>query len=329
MKKRSRELNVFSISALDLFASAMGAFILIAIVLIPFFPNTDDSAGRIAEREAELEQERTQLKKEKSQLERERTKLKKEKSQLEQEKSQVPQKNAQLAERVRALQRQLAQKDAQLAERVKGLQRQLAQKDAQLAERVKGLQRQLDDTAVLLGIRTTAKKFVMVIDMSGSIYQPGRQDHRQTVKLSVIEILFSFRSEIELALVGFHSPNEKTQLHYWPENRRYFQVRKNTRRRVVSAVNTWMNRVEGTTPTREALLAALALDPEEIILLSDGAPSEDWRDVVRAITSENKNKRIPIHAVAVGSYVLQRDFIDFLVQLTKQNGGSLVGAKPG
>ena len=57
MKKRSRELNVFSISALDLFASAMGAFILITIVLIPFFPNIDDSAERIAEREAELEQE--------------------------------------------------------------------------------------------------------------------------------------------------------------------------------------------------------------------------------------------------------------------------------
>ena len=293
MKKRSRELNVFSISALDLFASAMGAFILITIVLIPFFPNIDDSAGRIAEREAELAQEKANLEKEKSQLKQEKTEVEKGKSQLEREKFQVPQKNT------------------------------------ELEERVKALQQEIDDTSVLLGIRTTAKKFVMVIDMSGSIYEPGVQDHRQSVKLSVIEILSSFRSKIELVLVGFHSPNKKTQLHYWPENRRYFQVWKSTRNRVISAINTWMNRVEGTTPTREALLAALALDPEEIILLSDGAPSENWRDVVRAITIENNNKRIPIHAVAVGSYVLQRDFIDFLVQLTKQNGGSLVGAKPG
>jgi len=37
--RRSREVNVFSMSALDLFASAMGAFILMMIVLMPTFPN--------------------------------------------------------------------------------------------------------------------------------------------------------------------------------------------------------------------------------------------------------------------------------------------------
>ena len=37
MKFRSREINVFSMSALDLFASALGAFILISMVLMPYF----------------------------------------------------------------------------------------------------------------------------------------------------------------------------------------------------------------------------------------------------------------------------------------------------
>ena len=40
MKRRSREISIFSMSALDLFASALGAFILIAIVVFPYFPNT-------------------------------------------------------------------------------------------------------------------------------------------------------------------------------------------------------------------------------------------------------------------------------------------------
>ncbi len=40
MKRKSREVSVFSMSALDLFASALGAFILIAIVILPHFPNT-------------------------------------------------------------------------------------------------------------------------------------------------------------------------------------------------------------------------------------------------------------------------------------------------
>ena len=40
MKRKSREISIFSMSALDLFASALGAFILIAVVMFPFFPNT-------------------------------------------------------------------------------------------------------------------------------------------------------------------------------------------------------------------------------------------------------------------------------------------------
>lgn len=49
MKTRNREVNIFSMSALDLFASALGAFILITVVLFPFFPNTGDSQERVAE----------------------------------------------------------------------------------------------------------------------------------------------------------------------------------------------------------------------------------------------------------------------------------------
>lgn len=39
MKVRNREINIFSMSALDLFASGMGAFILLAVIALPFFGN--------------------------------------------------------------------------------------------------------------------------------------------------------------------------------------------------------------------------------------------------------------------------------------------------
>jgi len=39
-RKRNREINIFSMSALDLFASALGAFILIAIIALPYYLNT-------------------------------------------------------------------------------------------------------------------------------------------------------------------------------------------------------------------------------------------------------------------------------------------------
>ena len=56
MKRKSREINIFSMSALDLFASALGAFILISIVLFPFFPNISDEdlAQEMAELTAQL-----------------------------------------------------------------------------------------------------------------------------------------------------------------------------------------------------------------------------------------------------------------------------------
>ncbi len=312
MKKRSREINIFSMSALDLFASAMGAFILITIVLFPFFPNLGNSSESIEKQKAELERERAKLEQERAKLEQEKpdvtktkagdVELQRERARLEQEKAQLKQERAKLEQEKKSL--------------------------IPLEERVKSLQQQIDDTSVLLGIKTKAKKFVIAVDMSGSIYQLNRQDYRQFIKLSVQDILASFQSQIQLVMIGFHAPNRRTQLHYWPENRYYFQVQKNTRNRVISAIDNWMNRVDGGTPTREALIAALSLNPEEIILLSDGAPSEDWRQVVNAVTGRN-NKKIPIHAVAVGDYVTKRDFIDFLVQLTKRNNGYLVGAKPG
>ena len=57
MKTRSKDINIFSMSALDLFASALGAFILVSVVLFPYFPNTGDSPERVAEVRAALEAE--------------------------------------------------------------------------------------------------------------------------------------------------------------------------------------------------------------------------------------------------------------------------------
>ena len=68
MKSRSREINIFSMAALDLFASALGAFILVAVVLFPYFPNTGDSPERVAEVRAQLAQVQSQLQDSQSQL---------------------------------------------------------------------------------------------------------------------------------------------------------------------------------------------------------------------------------------------------------------------
>jgi len=49
MKKRARDIEIFSLSAIDLFAAAMGAFALLAVILLPYYQkeiqeNTPDNA---------------------------------------------------------------------------------------------------------------------------------------------------------------------------------------------------------------------------------------------------------------------------------------------
>ncbi len=68
MKIRSREINIFSMSALDLFASALGAFMLLTIAALPFFPNTGDSPELVAEVAEALEQAQQDLEQAQDQL---------------------------------------------------------------------------------------------------------------------------------------------------------------------------------------------------------------------------------------------------------------------
>ncbi len=58
MKRRLREHNIFGMAALDLFASALGAFILITVVLLPYFPNTRDWQELVRQLRAELDASR-------------------------------------------------------------------------------------------------------------------------------------------------------------------------------------------------------------------------------------------------------------------------------
>ena len=316
MKKSNREINIFSMSTLDLFASAMGAFILITLVLFPYVLNTGKSEERVAEIKAQFEKQVAEAK-----------------AQFEEREAQA---KAQLQERVDAPLPNTGISEEQVAE----IKAQFEGQIEALQDQADALQKQIDSTPILLGIKTNAKKFVFVVDMSGSLnltdpmyrgkYPDGR-DHRQSMTTSVETILANFKTGIELAMIGFHVPDGyNVQLHYWPADRTYFRMRKNrqSRDRVMFQIERWMGLVYGGTPTLEALREALALNPEEIILLTDGQPDDDWRSVVNTITRLNTQK-IPIHGIAVGDYLSHRDLIDFLVALTNRNGGALVAAKPG
>lgn len=55
MQKRNREINVFNLSMLDVIASAMGAFLIIMVILLPYYKN-DEVIRQLRERIQQLEQ---------------------------------------------------------------------------------------------------------------------------------------------------------------------------------------------------------------------------------------------------------------------------------
>lgn len=76
MKRPSREINIFSLSALDLFASALGAFILLAVIQFPYTKKNEDienarkaAASALAQCQAQLQSSKKQLLKSTTELE--------------------------------------------------------------------------------------------------------------------------------------------------------------------------------------------------------------------------------------------------------------------
>ena len=164
MKKSNRELNIFSMSTLDLFASAMGAFILITLVLFPYVLNTGDSEGQVtdeqvAQLKAQFEEQVAQLK---TQFEE---RVAQAKAQLEKQEAQL---KAQLEKQVEEPQPPVPITDNS-DERVEEVKALFEGQIEAMEDQVDALQYVIDSIPVLLGIKTNATKFVFVVDMSGSL----------------------------------------------------------------------------------------------------------------------------------------------------------------
>ena len=68
MRRRNTDINIFSMSALDLFACSLGVFVLLTVVFLPFFPNTGDHPAvseatmqRLSQAEAQVTELGSQL----------------------------------------------------------------------------------------------------------------------------------------------------------------------------------------------------------------------------------------------------------------------------
>ncbi len=304
MRSPNRETAVFSTSAIDLFASALGAFILLVMILFPYYRNAG-SADSLSEVEDLM------LKRRLAQGKIENLLAANEQSQSELERLQ--QMNAGIEQSLSRLRKDLRDAKTQVA-------------DAAVPEPVLEEVPEAKPTSVvngvefsILGLGTEAKSFVIVIDMSGSMMA-----YSDLMFASVVDILAPMTAENSFAIIGYQGA-PAPYIHTFPRSNRLVQATPENLQQAREFVSALSQRFAGSTPTHQALLAALQFPAEAIILLSDGEPDSSPNSIIRDITSLNRYDRREIHTVAVGAYTENRALVLFLQTLARQNNGDFVG----
>ena len=304
MRRLNRDTTVFTTSAIDLFASALGAFILLVMILFPYYRNagSDDAFSRTQE----IQDMRRLASGEIAELlaaQRVST------SELQD-----------MNEANRGVERQISRVRRQMAD----IRTQLAEEPIPEPEPVEEITEEPQALVAgvefsILGLATEAKSFVIVIDMSGSMLS-----YTDLMVNSVLEMLEPLDETNDFAIIGYQGIPSPS-LWSFPDRSGLVQATPANLDAARNFVLSLARRFSGSTPTHYALLSALQYPAEAVILLSDGEPDNAPGFIVQDVTGLNRYEEKEIHTVAIGDYTQNRGLVMFLQTLAKQNGGDFVG----
>lgn len=304
MRSPNRDTSVFSTSAIDLFASALGAFILLVMILFPYYRNVGSA-------DSWSEVEDLMLKRRLAQGEIENLLADNKQSQSDLERLQRI--NAGIQQSLSRLREDLRDAKTQVAE--------IEVPDPVIEETPDARPTRVIDGVEfsILGLATEAKSFVIVVDMSGSMIA-----YSDLMFSSVVDILAPLTAENSFAIIGYQGA-PAPYIHTFPRTNRLIKATPENLQQAREYISALSQRFAGSTPTHQALLAALQFPAEAIILLSDGEPDSSPAGIIKDITSLNRYDRKEIHTVALGDYTQNRALVLFLQTLARQNNGDFVG----
>jgi hypothetical protein len=305
MRRPSRETTVFTTSAIDLFASALGAFILLVMILFPYYRNagSDDAYSRTQE----IQEQRRLTAGEIAELLAARDAAQSEVQEMD--------------EANRGIEAALSR----LRKKMADIKTQLAQEPVVAPEPVEEVIEEPEPEALvpgvefsILGLATEAKSFVIVVDMSGSMLS-----YTDLMIKSVLEVLEPLDASNEFAIIGYQG-NPAPVLWTFPDR----GLVRGTPENLDSArdfTRSLARRFSGSTPTHYAILSAMQYPAQAIILMSDGEPDNAPGFIIQDIATLNRYEKKEIHTVAIGDYTQNRGLVMFLQTLARQNGGDFVG----
>jgi ABC-type dipeptide/oligopeptide/nickel transport system ATPase subunit len=297
-------------SALDLFAAALGAFILIVLILFPYYQmgGTDTSMEELEEqvlkRRAVASSTQTEVSKIRA-IQAEIRLLNKQHLTAEENMSEVE-------NRLQEVLKQTA--DIQIPDPLP-----VPKPDPKPIPTPTPPPRSIarGGEFSILGISTVQKDVVIVVDMSGSM-----RAHRDKVTAAINEILAQLQPDNRFLILGYRGG---PTFDAFPRSGRLSNADAATLQQARTFVSRLPSNFGGGTPTQTALVRALNLRPESIILMSDGAPDDgNPASIVTNITRRNRGQ-VEIHTVAIGDYTQDKSLTLFLQALARNNRGQFVG----
>ncbi|MEE4218935.1 MAG: vWA domain-containing protein [Xanthomonadales bacterium] len=304
MRRLNRQTSVFSTSAIDLFASALGAFILLVMILFPYYRNagSDDAFSRTQE----IQDMRRLASGEIAELLADQRTSTSEVRELDEANRGIEAQISRIRQNMADIKTQLAEKPVKEPEPVE-----------EITEEPEALVAGVEFS--ILGLASEKKSFVIVIDMSGSMLS-----YTDLMVESVLDMLEPLDESNEFAIIGYQG-NPSPTLWSFPDRSGLVQATPANLDDAKNFVLSLARRFSGSTPTHYAVLSALQYPAEAVILLSDGEPDNAPGFIIQDITGLNRYENKEIHTVAIGDYTQNRGLVMFLQTLAKQNGGDFVG----
>lgn len=307
MKARKRDISIFTVSALDLFAAALGAFILIVLILFPYYQmgGTDESMEELEEL---VEKRRFAA------------------ATMQTEMAEIRALEAEIAlldKQYRTAQENISETEAEIREVLIAASEieipdppPIPEPDPEpVPDPPRSINRGVEFS--ILGLATEEKDIAIVVDMSGSMTA-----HRDKVTAAINEVLSAMKPDNRFVIIGYRGG---PTFDFYPRNGRLTTATASELAGARQFVAGMSRRFGGGTPTQSALIRALNSRPEAVILMSDGAPDDAGpAGIISNITLRNRGQA-EIHTVAIGDYTDDRRLTLFLMELAARNGGDFVG----
>ena len=315
MKRRaSRDIEVFSLSAIDLFAAAMGAFALLAIILLPYYQsenreNTPDNALSDLLRAAQDSQTEPVVKK----------------KALEAKRSAAAQNVSDIKSDAQKLLEALRGAEAALLEKQAAARPIAAPPIPEPIEEDPGPAPQEAKVSFrFLGMKTKKDDIVMAVDMNRCM-----GGHEKSIKKATSRIITSLQDNHALRIVGFQQTDSGPRTRTWPTSGGLTRMTGSNKKSAEDYAARLTSSFGGSASMLDAFTKMVSGPGQAIFLVSDGLPNPRANNglsparLAQEITRINGGRK-EIHTVVVGNYFDYRGTVEFMERLAQSNNGQFM-----